>query len=70
MWMFLQKEEQEREARFQKASWRRASTFAWSRFTDPQVYRQLKILTTRGRAALADYDMTKVWSHPVPAQGI
>ncbi|XP_046681921.1 angiotensin-converting enzyme-like [Homalodisca vitripennis] len=54
------KEEQEREARFQKASWRRASTFAWSRFTDPQVYRQLKILTTRGRAALADYDMTKL----------
>lgn len=57
---FFQKEEQERQSRFEKASWKKASTFTWSRFTDPQINRQLKILVTRGRSALSDPDLTRV----------
>lgn len=56
----LQKEEQDRQARFEKASWRRASQFVWSRFSDPEIARQLKILTTRGRTALPDHELTRV----------
>ncbi|KAK6620053.1 hypothetical protein RUM43_011874 [Polyplax serrata] len=40
--------------KFQRLSWRKAATFAWSRLPDPDVRRQMKKLTTEGRLALHD----------------
>ncbi|XP_054281333.1 angiotensin-converting enzyme-like [Macrosteles quadrilineatus] len=54
------KEEQERQSRFEKASWKKLSTFAWARFSDPQINRQLKILLSKGRSALSDPDLTRL----------
>ncbi|XP_075230868.1 angiotensin-converting enzyme-like isoform X2 [Lycorma delicatula] len=42
------------QSKFDRVSWRKGSVFSWSRLPDPVARRQLKLLTTRGRAALSD----------------
>lgn len=40
--------------KFDRASWRKAVTFAWSRIPDPLARRELRMITTKGRSALND----------------
>ncbi|XP_023289186.1 angiotensin-converting enzyme-like [Orussus abietinus] len=47
-------EEQTFKLKFDRASWRKAVTFAWSRVPDPLTRRQLKMIAVKGRSALTD----------------
>ncbi|XP_024941481.1 angiotensin-converting enzyme isoform X2 [Cephus cinctus] len=47
-------EEQTRKMKFDRASWRKAVSFAWSRVPDPLTRRQLKMIAVRGRSSLTD----------------
>lgn len=57
---FNQLDEQTLKAKFDRASWRKAVSFAWSRIPDPLARRQLKMLATRGRNSLTDDKFNEV----------
>ncbi|KAJ9595075.1 hypothetical protein L9F63_013640, partial [Diploptera punctata] len=46
-------EDQTLSAKFQRVSWRRATSFSWTRLPDPVVRRQLHMLATEGRSHLS-----------------
>ncbi|XP_018306986.1 angiotensin-converting enzyme [Mycetomoellerius zeteki] len=47
-------DEQTLKLKFERASWRKAVTFAWSRIPDPLARRELKMIATKGRSSLTD----------------
>ncbi|KAG5345054.1 ACE enzyme, partial [Acromyrmex charruanus] len=47
-------DEQILKLKFERASWRKAVTFAWSRIPDPLARRELKMIATKGRSSLTD----------------
>ncbi|CAL1685748.1 unnamed protein product [Lasius platythorax] len=47
-------DEQTLKLKFERASWRKAITFAWSRIPDPLARRELKMIVTKGRSSLTD----------------
>ncbi|XP_043287785.1 angiotensin-converting enzyme-like isoform X2 [Venturia canescens] len=47
-------EEQTLKLKFERSSWRKAITFAWTRIPDPLTRRQLKKIVVKGRNALTD----------------
>lgn len=47
-------EDQTLKLKFDRASWKKAVSFAWSRVPDPMARRQLKIVAVRGRYSLSD----------------
>ncbi|XP_043682054.1 angiotensin-converting enzyme-like [Vespula pensylvanica] len=47
-------DEQTLKLKFERASWRKAVSFAWSRIPDPLARRELKMIVIRGRNALTD----------------
>ncbi|XP_026826891.1 angiotensin-converting enzyme-like isoform X3 [Ooceraea biroi] len=47
-------DEQALKLKFERASWRKAITFAWSRIPDPLARRELKMIATKGRYSLTD----------------
>ncbi|XP_015522926.1 angiotensin-converting enzyme-like isoform X2 [Neodiprion pinetum] len=54
-------DEQTLKAKFDRASWRKAVSFAWSRIPDPLARRQLKMLATRGRNSLTDDKFNEIY---------
>lgn len=55
-----QLEEQTLKLKFERSSWRKAVTFAWTRIPDPLTRRQLKMIVVRGRNALTDDKFNEV----------
>ncbi|KYN09210.1 Angiotensin-converting enzyme [Trachymyrmex cornetzi] len=47
-------DEQTLKLKFERSSWRKAVTFAWSRIPDPLARRELKMIATKGRSSLTD----------------
>ncbi|KAG7188772.1 hypothetical protein KM043_008390 [Ampulex compressa] len=47
-------DEQALKLKFERASWRKAVSFAWSRIPDPLARRELKIIAVKGRNSLTD----------------
>ncbi|XP_058794125.1 angiotensin-converting enzyme-like [Phymastichus coffea] len=47
-------EEQTMKLKFDRASWRKTVSFAWSRVPDPLARRQLKLIAIKGRNSLTD----------------
>ncbi|KAI4500405.1 hypothetical protein M0802_004367 [Mischocyttarus mexicanus] len=47
-------DEQALKLKFERASWRKAVSFAWSRIPDPLARRELKMIAIKGRNALTD----------------
>ncbi|XP_020279066.1 angiotensin-converting enzyme-like isoform X2 [Pseudomyrmex gracilis] len=47
-------DEQTLKLKFDRASWRKVITFAWSRIPDTLARRQLKLIATKGRSSLTD----------------
>ncbi|XP_033208266.1 angiotensin-converting enzyme-like isoform X2 [Belonocnema kinseyi] len=47
-------EDQTLKLKFDKASWKKTVTFAWSRIPDPLARRQLKMIAVKGRHSLTD----------------
>ncbi|XP_011494543.1 PREDICTED: angiotensin-converting enzyme [Ceratosolen solmsi marchali] len=47
-------EEQTVKLKFERASWRKTVSFAWSRIADPYARRQLKMIAVKGRNSLTD----------------
>ncbi|XP_046742982.1 angiotensin-converting enzyme-like isoform X2 [Diprion similis] len=54
-------DEQTLKAKFDRASWRKAVSFAWSRIPDPLARRQLKMVATRGRNSLTDDKFNEIY---------
>ncbi|XP_066588650.1 angiotensin-converting enzyme-like [Prorops nasuta] len=54
-------DEQTLKLKFDRASWRKAVSFAWSRIPDPLARRQLKMLAVRGRSSLTDDKFNEVY---------
>lgn len=53
-------DEQTLKLKFERASWRKAITFAWSRIPDPLARRELKMIVTKGRNSLSDDKFNEV----------
>ena len=53
-------DEQTLKLKFERASWRKAVTFAWSRIPDPLARRELKMIATKGRSSLTDDKFNEV----------
>lgn len=53
-------DEQALKLKFERASWRKAITFAWSRIPDPLARRELKMIATKGRSSLTDDKFNEV----------
>lgn len=53
-------DEQTLKLKFERASWRKAITFAWSRIPDPLARRELKMIATKGRSSLTDDKFNEV----------
>lgn len=53
-------DEQTLKLKFERASWRKAITFAWSRIPDPLARRELKMIVTKGRSSLTDDKFNEV----------
>ncbi|XP_063230268.1 angiotensin-converting enzyme-like isoform X2 [Bacillus rossius redtenbacheri] len=49
-------EQQGLQDKLERASWRRAASFGWTRFSDPELRRKLRALVSRGRHALPDQE--------------
>lgn len=47
-------------AKFHRLSWRRATSYTWTRLPDPVVRRQLHMLATEGRASLPEEKFNEV----------
>lgn len=60
--MLAQFEEQALSAKFHRLSWRRATSYTWTRLPDPVVRRQFHMLAIEGRAALPEEKFTEVSS--------
>lgn len=60
--MLAQFEEQALSAKFHRLSWRRATSYTWTRLPDPVVRRQLHMLAIEGRAALPEEKFNEVSS--------
>ena len=56
----FQLEDQTLSAKFQRLSWRRATSFTWTRIPDPLVRRQLHMLATDGRSSLPEDKFNEV----------
>lgn len=57
---FLQFEEQALSAKFHRLSWKRATSYTWTRLPDPIVRRQLHMVAIEGRAALPEEKFNEV----------
>ncbi|PSN37551.1 Angiotensin-converting enzyme [Blattella germanica] len=55
-------EDQALSAKFQRLSWRRATSFTWTRLPDPVVRRQLHMLAIEGRSSLPEDRFNEVWN--------
>lgn len=55
-----QVDEQTLKLKFERISWRKAVTFAWSRIPDPLARRELKMIATKGRSSLNDDKFNEV----------
>jgi len=55
--------EQALSAKFHRSSWRRATSYTWTRLPDPVVRRQFHMLAIEGRAALPEEKFTEVSIH-------
>lgn len=60
--MLAQFEEQALSAKFHRLSWRRATSYTWTRLPDPVVRRQLHMLAIEGRAGLPEEKFNEVSS--------
>lgn len=60
MYHFYQIDEQTLKLKFERASWRKAITFAWSRIPDPLARKELKMIVTKGRNSLTDDKFNEV----------
>lgn len=58
--MLVQFEEQALSAKFHRLSWRRATSYTWTRLPDHVVRRQLHMLAIEGRAALPEEKFNEV----------
>jgi peptidyl-dipeptidase A len=58
--VLVQFEEQALSAKFHRLSWRRATSYTWTRLPDPVVRRQLHMLAIEGRAALPEEKFNEV----------
>lgn len=54
-------DEQILKLKFERASWRKAITFAWSRIADPLARRELKMIATKSRGSLTDDKFNEVY---------
>jgi peptidyl-dipeptidase A len=60
--VLAQLEEQTLSAKFHRLSWRRATSYTWTRLPDPVVRRQFHMLVIEGRAALPEEKFNEVSS--------
>ena len=60
--MLAQFEEQALSAKFHRLSWRRTTSYTWTRLPDPVVRRQFHMLAIEGRAALPEKKFNEVSS--------
>lgn len=60
--MLAQFEEQALSAKFHRLSWRRATSYTWTRLPDSAVRRQFHMLAIEGRAALPEEKFNEVSS--------
>ncbi|XP_039290026.1 angiotensin-converting enzyme isoform X1 [Nilaparvata lugens] len=56
----LQVEAMNLQSKFDRVSWKKATSFSWTRLPDPVARRQLRLLTTRGRGPLSDAKYTEL----------
>lgn len=60
LFLLYQIEEQTLKLKFDRISWRKAVSFAWSRIGDPFAKRELKMIAIRGRNSLTDDKFNEV----------
>ncbi|CAH0754923.1 unnamed protein product [Bemisia tabaci] len=48
------------QSKFERHSWRRVISFAWSQISDPLIRRQMRILAFKGRAAISEAKLNQI----------